>query len=1008
MPVSFLTATQRESYGRYAVAPTPDELTRFFLLADNDLAQIRLCRGDHNRLGFALQLTTVRFLGTFLTDPLAVPPTALQFVARQLDVQDADGVAPYRAGKQRWDHITNIRTYYGYSDIAEPRVGFRLSRWLYCLCWTGTERPGVLFERVVGWLLTHKVLLPGRSTLERFVLRTRARAEERLWRSLGRGLDSGQRMQLNQLLTIPEGDRHSRLDQLRSGPTRISGPALRAAIGRLQSIRELGIPLPTAARIPFGKIAALALFANRAKAQAISRMPAARRLATLAAFVHCQEATAQDDGLEILETLLHELFGDAMKADKKARLRTLKDLDAAAATLAEACRLLLDPAVPDEAVRHQVFAQVPREVLEQTLENVSALIRPPDDVYYLALAGHYRSVRGYLPAVLKHFRFEAGPVGKPVVAAFDWLRDNHQRRKPTEEAPRAIIGKAWQRHVLREEGGIDLRAYTFCLLDRLKTALHRRDVFAKPSWRYADPRANLLAEAEWEAMRPIVCRTLGLPPHPQPLLETLTGELDRTYREVAQRLPNNPAVRFETVDGKEELILTPLDQLEEPPSLLQLRDAVAARLPRVDLPEVLLEIAARTNFADAFTHLTERTARVADLGTSLCAVLMAEACNTGPEPFIRDDNPALQRDRLSWVKQNYLRDDTLAEANARLVAAQDKMALAHAWGGGEVASADGMRFVVPIRTVHAGPNPKYFGALKGVTWYNLLSDQFTGLNAMPVPGTLRDSLVLLAVVLEQQTELRPTQIMTDTGAYSDVVFGLFRLLGYRFSPRLADIGGTRFWRVDLSADYGKLDVVSQHRLNLQRIALQWDDMLRLAGSLLLGRVPATGIMRTLQIGNSPTRLAQAVAEFGRIDKTLHCLNFIDDENRRRSTLTQLNRGEGRHSLARVVFHGKRGELRQRYREGQEDQLGSLGLVINMIVLWNTIYIEAVLAQLRREGCTVRDEDAARLSPLAHEHLHVLGRYSFSMPESVAKGELRPLRNPAQDPDWPYSPAPFIT
>jgi TnpA family transposase len=216
-----------------------------------------------------------------------------------------------------------------------------------------------------------------------------------------------------------------------------------------------------------------------------------------------------------------------------------------------------------------------------------------------------------------------------------------------------------------------------------------------------------------------------------------------------------------------------------------------------------------------------------------------------------------------------------------------------------------------------------------VTWYNLLSNQFTGLNAIPVPGTLRDSLVLLDVVLEQQTELKPTQIMTDTGAYSDVVFGLFRLLGYRFSPRLADIGGTRFWRVDPTADYGKLDLVSQHRLSLQRVVLQWDDMLRLAGSLLLGRVPATGIMRTLQVGDNPTRLAQAIAEFGRIDKTLHCLNFIDDETQRRSTLTQLNRGEGRHSLARVVFHGKRGELRQRYREGQEDQLGSLGLVINM-------------------------------------------------------------------------------
>jgi TnpA family transposase len=408
----------------------------------------------------------------------------------------------------------------------------------------------------------------------------------------------------------------------------------------------------------------------------------------------------------------------------------------------------------------------------------------------------------------------------------------------------------------------------------------------------------------------------------------------------------------------------------------------------------MLEIASRTGFTDAFTHISERSARATDLHISLCAVLMAEACNTGPEPLIRNDVPALQRDRLSWVDQNYLRDDTLTAANATLVAAQSRIALANLWGGGEVASADGIRFVVPVRTVHAGPNPKYFGVGKGVTWYNLLSNQFSGLNDITVPGTLRDSLILLAVVLEQQTNLQPTQIMTDTGAYSDVVFGLFRLLGYRFSPRLADVGGTRFWRIDPRADYGLLNTVSAHHINLQKIAPHWDDMLRLAGSLKLGRVPATGIMRTLQAGDRPTRLAQAIAEYGRIDKTLHTLTYIDDEAKRRATLTQLNRGEGRHSVGRAVFHGKRGELRQHYREGQEDQLGALGLVLNMIALWNTIYLEAALTQLREDGYPVLGGDVRRLSPLLHEHINMLGRYSFSMPDAVAKGELRPFRSPA--------------
>jgi hypothetical protein len=209
MPVSFLSAIQREDYGRYTGSPTADELTRCFHLTDDDLAQIMTCRGAHNRMGFALQLTTVRYLGTFLDNPLAVPSSVMQTLARQLPSADLDGLQAYLEGDRRWDHVASIRAYYGYSDITEPRVGFRLSRWLFALCWTGTERPSVLFERTTIWLLAHKILLPGCSTLERFVLRLRTRVEARLWRLLGRGLTADQRARLQDLLAVQEGDRKS-------------------------------------------------------------------------------------------------------------------------------------------------------------------------------------------------------------------------------------------------------------------------------------------------------------------------------------------------------------------------------------------------------------------------------------------------------------------------------------------------------------------------------------------------------------------------------------------------------------------------------------------------------------------------------------------------------------------------------------------------------------------------------------------------------------------------------
>ena len=105
----------------------------------------------------------------------------------------------------------------------------------------------------------------------------------------------------------------------------------------------------------------------------------------------------------------------------------------------------------------------------------------------------------------------------------------------------------------------------------------------------------------------------------------------------------------------------------------------------------------------------------------------------------------------------------------------------------------------------------------------------------------------------------------------------------------------------------------------------------------------------------------------------------------------MNRGEGRHGVARHVFHGQRGELRQRYRQGQEDQLGALGLVVNMVVLWNTWYLQDALDELRSTGQEVRPEDVERLAPLRFQHINVHGTYHFVLPESVAQGHHRPLR-----------------
>ena len=342
--------------------------------------------------------------------------------------------------------------------------------------------------------------------------------------------------------------------------------------------------------------------------------------------------------------------------------------------------------------------------------------------------------------------------------------------------------------------------------------------------------------------------------------------------------------------------------------------------------------------------------------------------------------------------------DTIAAANTALIAAQAQVQIVAYWGDGLLASVHGLRFVVPVRTINAAPSPKYFGFKRGITWLNAVNDQVAGIGQMVVPGTPRDSLHVLDALLNLDGGVKPEMVATDNAAYSDMVFGLFKILGYNFSPRFRDLDDQRFWRATMSGvetgTYGPLEVIARNRVNLHKVIAHWPDMLRVAGSLVTNQVRAYDLLRMFGREGRPTPLGQAFAEYGRIAKTLHLLAVVDpvDDTYRRQMNRQLTVQESRHKLAREVCHGKRGTIHPAYRDGMEDQLGSLGLVLNAVVLWTTKYIDAAVAALRAEGHEIRDEDVARLSPLKHKNLNVLGRYSFtaSVPDG---GTLRPLRDP---------------
>ena len=71
-------------------------------------------------------------------------------------------------------------------------------------------------------------------------------------------------------------------------------------------------------------------------------------------------------------------------------------------------------------------------------------------------------------------------------------------------------------------------------------------------------------------------------------------------------------------------------------------------------------------------------------------------------------------------------------------------------------------------------------------------------------------------------------------------------------------------------------------------------------------------------------------------------------------------------------------------------MGPLGLVVKAICLWNTKHMDLALQHLQDSGMTILKEDVERLSPFVHEHINLMGRYHFEVPEVVKQGLLRSL------------------
>jgi TnpA family transposase len=285
-----------------------------------------------------------------------------------------------------------------------------------------------------------------------------------------------------------------------------------------------------------------------------------------------------------------------------------------------------------------------------------------------------------------------------------------------------------------------------------------------------------------------------------------------------------------------------------------------------------------------------------------------------------------------------------------------------------------------------------YGTDPGVTFYTHVSDQYAPYYTKLINATVRDATHVLDGLLYHESELQIEEHYTDTAGFTDHVFALCHLLGFRFAPRIRHIGQTRLFSVEKASRYPTLEKLIGGTINTKQITTHWDEVLRLTSSIQQGTVTASLILRKLGAYPRQNALALALRETGKLERTLFLLEYIQNIELRKRIHAGLNKGEARNALARAVFFNRLGELRDRTCENQQHRASGLNLVVAAIALWNTVYLERTINALQERSYVFDRKLLAHLSPLKWEHINLTGDYHWRRDGGLRNRKLRPLRS----------------
>ena len=909
----------------------------------------------------------------------------LHWIARQLRIDPVCWAKYAERQETRREHLLELRAYLNLEPfgLAHYRQMVRTATELALQ----TDKGIVLAASVLGALRLRHIILPALDVIERVCAEAITRACRRIHDALCEPLSHVHRRGLDELLKRRGNGKTTRLAWLRQSPVKPNSRHMLEHIERLKSWQALDLPAGIERLVHQNRLLKIAREGGQMTPADLAKFEPQRRYATLVALAIEGMATVIDEIIDLHDRILGKLFNAAKHRHQQQFQASGKAINAKVRLYGRIGQALIDAKQSGRDPFAAIEGVISWDAFAQSVTEAQKLAQPDDFDFLHRIGESYATLRRYAPEFLGALKLRAAPAAKNVLDAVEALRgmNTDNARKVPVDAPTSFIKPRWHKLVVTD-AGIDRRYYELCALSELKNSLRSGDIWVQGSRQFKDFEDYLVPPEKFASLKQSSQLPLTVATDcDQYLLKRLTlleQQLDTVNRlAAANELPD----AIITVESG--LKVTPLDAAV-PDTAQALIDHAAMTLPHVKITELLLEVDEWTGFTRHFTHL--KSGDLAKDKNLLLTAILADAINLGLSKMA-ESCPGTTYAKLAWLQAWHTRDEAYGAALAELVNTQLQHPFAGHWGDGTTSSSDGQNFRTASKAESTGHiNPKY-GSSPGRTFYTHISDQYAPFHTQVVNVGVRDSTYVLDGLLHHESDLRIEEHYTDTAGFTDHVFALMHLLGFRFAPRIRDLGDTKLYIAKGDATYDALKPMIGGTLNIKAIRTHWDDILRLATSIKQGTVTASLMLRKLGSYPRQNGLAVALRELGRIERTLFILDWLQSVELRRRVHAGLNKGEARNALARAVFFYRLGEIRDRSFEQQRYRASGLNLVTAAIVLWNTVYLERAAHGLRGNGHAVDDALLQYLSPLGWEHINLTGDYLWRSSAKIGAGKFRPLR-----------------